>query len=418
MRPTTPFRFAALHCGLLAGLLFLAFGCDSGPGASIYDPDPAVAPDPVITSVEPGESALAGIDIVTITGENFSATMSENLVYFDEERAEVIEASPTQLRVLPPNIPRPEITLRVAVLGAENYGSATYRLDAAAERVGSLAVGTLPRALATDAAGNIYVSLDIENNNSVKRFTPDGERSDFSPRAAFGNWGDLAVGPDGALYGILLGLGGVFRLPEGVTAENVGVLGNGSEPFNSLAFDGRGMLWVGSTAGNLFRFDPNTGVFDEFELDSEIANTTVRDLAVFGDFLYVALTQQAEGEAQVGKVVRFMITESGLGDREDYVQVSSLFGVNPRALAFAADGSLLVGTSASADVSNETSLLLIAPDGSADVFYPGIVAAPVTALAWGADTKVYAIGRVAGDPGSSERVLADLIRIETRRAGA
>lgn len=431
MRPTIPSRAAALTSCLLLVALVVLGGCDSGPGESIYDPDASGAPDPVVTSVTPapGELVLAGIDVLTITGENFSPELSKNIVFFDEVQGEVLEASPSTLVVRTPNTPKPELDLRVTVIGAENFSNTiSYRLVAAAERIAELSTGELPTAVAVDDEGNVFFHIlgtNVEEvDTGVQRITPDGERSQYAP-PAFVTWQDLAFGPDGELYGVF-GLGALGRVVEGGAPAFDVVLSDAEEPLTALAFDEQGGVWLGSTRGNLFHIDLTTDDVTEYVVDADIDNTQVRDLAVNGGFLYAAIIQQAEGSPQVGKIVRFPIDGASLGGREDYADISAQFAVNPRAIAFAADGDMLVGTSLNEQ--NDVALLLVSPSGAIEQFYPGIILSPVTKLAWGPDTGVYALGFVAElDATRSRRDIplagnadprADLIRIESRREGA
>jgi len=55
---------------------------------------------PTITSISPRSGAIGST--VTITGTNFSATPSNNIVYFGSVRATVSSATTTQLRVTVP----------------------------------------------------------------------------------------------------------------------------------------------------------------------------------------------------------------------------------------------------------------------------------------------------------------------------
>lgn len=61
---------------------------------------PNVLPGTIVTAVAPG-SAVAGTS-VTVTGENFNTTPANNLVHFGVTRAEVTQASATQLKVTVP----------------------------------------------------------------------------------------------------------------------------------------------------------------------------------------------------------------------------------------------------------------------------------------------------------------------------
>ncbi len=417
MRLTTNLRLAVLHCGLLTGLLMLAAGCDTGPGATLYDPDLAAAPGPEVSSVAPDASqiVLAGIDEVTITGTNFSPNAEENLVYFDEVRADVLEASPTQLRVKAPNTPSPELQIRVAVLGAENFSnSVPYRLVSAIVPFGDLGRTDEPTGIGTDASGNAYVSLFAEGSPvGIDRFTPEGERSDYFTTTF--PWSDLAIGPDGALYGVR-GVQAVFRLPEGMAQQTYQVV-TGSARLSSLDFGPTGALWSGSREGDVFRVAPGGGSFDQFVLPGNI-----RDLVVFGGFLYVAVTVES-----VSRVVRLPIDGDGdLGEAETYINVTESFEAEARALAFAQDGTLFIGTDGGgfSVVEERNPIVVVTPSGATEVLYPGVLgpeesttSVQIRSFAWDADTGLYAIRRFE-IRGQQTQIFFDLVRIETRRSGA
>ena len=358
---------------------------------------------------------LAGIDEVTLTGTNFSANAGENLVYFNDVRAEVIEASTTQLRVQTPNLPGDSLQIRVAVLGAENYSNLTsYRLVSAIEEFGGLGMADESKGIATDDLGNAYVSLFSEERSvGIVRFTPEGERSDYFSTTF--PWSDLSIGPDGALYGVR-GVQAVFRLPEGMAQQTYQVV-TGSARLSSLAFGATGALWSGSRSGNVYRVAPGGGSFDQFELPG-----TIQDLVVFDGALYVAVTQD-----NVSRVVRFPIDGDGnLGTAETYVDVTASFAAEARALAFAQDGTLFIGTDGGgfSVVEERNPLVVVAPDGSSEVLYPGVLgpamsttSVEIVAFAWDADTGLYTIRRFE-TRGQTTEIFFDLVRIETRRQGA
>jgi len=109
----------ALSLLLLSAVALAA--CDAGPGSSLYDPDrQSPASDPVVSAVVlDGPVALAGIDALTIEGENFGDDPSRVLVYFEDGlgsavRAEVLEVTPTRIRVKAPNDPEKKYTPNMA----------------------------------------------------------------------------------------------------------------------------------------------------------------------------------------------------------------------------------------------------------------------------------------------------------------
>jgi len=373
----------------------LVGGCDTGPAPSLYDPDAESAPAPVIDSIEPSGSALAGVDILTFTGQNFSANPSDNLVYFDDTRGEVLEASPTQLRVRPPNLPRPELQVRVAVLEAEDFSnSVSYRLDPAAERFSDIKGFEEPFAITSDAEGNIYVSLFSGGSSvGIKKIAPDGTRSDFVETTF--KWDALAFGPDGLLYAAR-GVRAIFRLPEGGSQETIIISDSNADRLTALAFDAQGNLWVGGNAVSLFRLAPD-GSVAAFPFQAN-----VRDLAVFDGFLYAVGSQDG-----TSKVWRFPLNSDGtLGAAEEYFDVTAALGADALALAVATNGDVFVGTNA------DDPVIVIAPDRTAEVLYPDIMEPAAISFAWGAGTSLYMT------QGVTSATTPDLIRIETRRQGA
>lgn len=399
MRAATPL--------LLLLLLVLSPGCDlfgGGEGESIYDPDRQSLPDPSITDVSPSGSALAGIDVLTITGQNFSTTPGNNYVYFGTVRGTVIEATATMLRVLPPNTPGTGIPIRISVLGAENYSNTfAYELVNAAESVGTIARSEEVFGIASDGAGGALLSVFNEGaSDDVQYLAPDGTRSVYF--ATTFPWSGLAVNTDGVLYGVR-GIRAVFALPEGGTQATFGVAPTGFA-FNAITSDDAGNLWVGGdhTSGAasraIYRIAPDRSL-TEFPFPAR-----VRDLIVSDGFLW-AVGRDPDGSS---KVWRFPLSGGTLGTPEVVVTVFPNETGTAYALATAADGTLFIGTNANDPV--------LVWDGSAlSPLYPGILTAPVTGLAWGEGSILYAVRGRTFDPGGELAVQAAVIAIETRRPG-
>jgi sugar lactone lactonase YvrE len=387
----------------MVGLFTLLGGCDSGPGDSLYDPNYRGAPAPVISSVTPESPpnvVLAGVDTILISGENFSPDISKNFVYFNAVRAQVIGGTDRQLRVRVPYLPLSDMQIRVSVMGAPDFSnSKPYQLLAPAVRFGGLLAIQDPSALTTDDAGNVYVSM-FQGGTSIgiQRYTPEGQSSTYF--STHFSWMDLTFGPDGMLYAVR-GVRAVFRLPAGGTQQTWATLPVGAV-LNALDFGPDGALWTSSSTGTVYRIAPDNSVLT-FAIADE-----VQDLAIFNGHLYVAATENG-----ASNILRFPIDPSGqLGSRHLLVSISGQFNTSVRRLAFAADGSLLVGTGSA------PGMVLVQPNGSAQAFYPGIITAPVRSMAWGAGTHLFALARATAITESRDRSAPDLIRIETRKPGA
>lgn len=387
-----------LLTALVLALMVFA-GCDTDPSESLYEPDALVSePDPAISGVAPDGGALAGVDLVTITGQNFSTEADRNLVYFDTERAQVVEATATSLVVVPPNTPSPAINLRIAVLGAENFSNTvTYRLDAASEVFGDILSFEEPFAITSDDAGNLYMTLFADSRAvGIKRITPEGERSDYI-ESTF-KWEALDFDASGNLYAVR-NVRAIFRFAgEGARQETWAVLSDRSARLGALTIDGDGMVWAGGNNTALYRANPDAEI-QEFPFEAN-----VRDLVAFDGHLYALNTQ---GESTV--VTRFPITAPGeLGAPEEYFNVTAELGasVAGSALAFASNGDMFLGTDAADPV------IVVAPDGSWETLYPGILSPVAFDFAWGQGATLYM------NQGRTEETNPGLIKINTRREGA
>ena len=401
---------------LLAFTLLLACAltaCDSSE-TSLYDPTVTGNEAPVVESVTPSGVVLAGIDVVTITGRNFSETPGNNIVTFDDGagasgRATVIEASPTTLRVRVPNLPSAALRLRVAVIGAPDFSTPMpFPLVSATVPFSTLDSGTEESlaGIASDNSGVLYGSLGIGSAAAgIFTFLADAPRQLYF--ASTTPWADLAVAPDGQLYGVRR-LRALFRLPQGGAQQTFVALPNGVT-LAAVAAAPNGDLWTGgsnTTAANgaLYRVTSD-GTSTAFPFSE-----TVRDLAVADGALYVASTGDAGS-----RVWRYVFNADGtLGAGAVYTDVSAALGaaVSLNAIAVAQDGTLFIGTNASDPV------LEVAPGGTSSApLFPGVLTPPVSAFAWATGSKLYVTQERIGATPSSPAIAARLYTLETRRPG-
>lgn len=382
---------------LFLSVALLLVGCDTGPADSLYDPDRELPPDPVVSSVDPPDRALAGVDEITITGSNFAANQADNLVYFDGLRAPLLAASPTELVVRAPNLPfdptlsrsQEEYEMKVAVIGAENFSEPRpYTLEAVSVDFADIQDFEEAFAIASDDAGNLYVSL-FANNASVgiKRISLTGERSDYIETPF--PWGGLAFDDAGQLYGVR-NVRAIFRFPAGGGAQETwAVISDRSVRLTAITLDAAGNVWAGGPNANLYRITPDATI-SEFPFEA-----TVRDLAVFGGHLYAAA--EIDGTSAI---YRFPLTADGLGAQETFFAFEDTFDATALALAFTAAGDLIVGSDAA------DPLVLITPDGSGAALFPGVLSPTAAALAWSEGTRLY----VRQDGDSSEILIVNTLR--------
>lgn len=410
-----------MRLSLLLVLAVSMAACDSGQGDSIYDPDAPIGETPVITSISPAGVVLAGVDEIVIQGQNFSATPSQNLVYFadgagDGAPGEVLAASPTELRVKVPNLPNTNLTVRVSVQGARNLSNAVaLPLVPAFVPFGDLSAGDREEAVAVtgDGSGNLYASVTVNGGSAgIVRFGPDGVRQPYTASSFV--WSDLALSPGGVLFGTRQ-IQILTRLPAGAAQQIIQpVLPGGTRLAATDAADD-GTIWAGGSP-SIYRFDlAGAAVATPFE-------GTVRDLLVHNGNVYVAATRS---DAASG-VWRLPIQANGMLGAETLIyDAVADQGPNARAraIAMAQDGTLFVGisppqTAPNAPVANP--IIEVSPSGEARPLYPGVLPSPVLALAWGQGSTLYMIRAQQVNDTTTPATInrARLYAVQTRRQGA
>lgn len=370
--------------------------CDS-EGSSLYDPDASPNPAPTVASVAPDGVVLAGVDVITIEGSGFSDDPALNTVVFDDGQGntaagEILSASTTRLEVRTPNLPNPALRLRVAVVGAQDYSNAVaVPLTPALEAYGELSRTEVPFGIAAEADGTLYLSLEDEGASvGVVRIGPDGARSDYFDSTF--RWPALALAGD-QLVGARR-IRAVFGLPEGGSQQVLAAFQPSSLSLRAITAAPDGTVYTGGNEPVIYVIGPDGAT-------AEVAfPAPVRALTYAAGTLY-AITDPPEGETS-----RLLaVSADGLSLGEP-TELADLLAVG-NALAVAADGTVLVGLDRVTDP-----VVTVAPGGGADVLYPGVIAGPLTSLAYGAGSQLYAVRAAAGDEPAS------LLRIETRLDGA
>lgn len=196
---------------LLMMIIFLSLsGClEPDYPDNIWDPDDQGNPTPVITSVTPPDSTYGAIGskkTVVIVGENFNTIPTDNLVYFGDKKAVVLEASATQLVVEPPANFQDGLRLRVDAIGAYLFGDYKnpdgtwhqYKLLNPVAPASTPAFGILDNmsVMDLDADGNLYVIC----GKIIVKVTPDGTRTDFGEVRTDRALGNLRYGGNGTFH--------------------------------------------------------------------------------------------------------------------------------------------------------------------------------------------------------------------------
>ncbi len=354
---------------IAVGLLFV-YSCNEETTPSLYDLPVGGQPTPVINSLDPPNSALAGVSVVTITGSNFYPSLGGNMVYFNGVKAQVLNATSTQLQVIAPNFVADTVFVKVSAYKSEDFSTYyQYKLEPAQEEYYIFDANNkqFPYAFVFNSNQDMLVSLlsTTANPFGIKKIlpVPFDERTllDYIPMGNTQKWDCLKFGPGSQLYGTR-NVNAIWKLNEGVAPASPWAIATGSS-LKDFDFDMYQNIWAVGTVNKIYRIDQNK-VSTSFAV-----NGTFRSVRVFNNSLYFAGTRgTTEG---VWKIPILSNGDLDLASEELYYDLSSAYtGIQALAITFAADGDLLLGTNKDPDP-----IIVVHPNKSSEVLYPGVIPA-------------------------------------------
>ena len=242
--------------------VLVMFSCED----ETKDVEDTVVPTPVITSISPAEGYPG--EEVTITGENFNATSSLNLIEIDTNSVSLASITPsagttTSLTFTRPNVSGVGVSI-TANLRVRNVEDPDEKVSDS-ESITLLpifdiiTVAGLPKTkggLAFDADGNLYARG--QDPGEVYKITPDGTESYFGQT----HWGEgeMHFGPDGYLYAaVVWGDYGIVKIPPsgGDYEDYMPADTDVNNPFD-FQWDSDGDLYIGTADGTIYRRLANT----------------------------------------------------------------------------------------------------------------------------------------------------------------
>ncbi len=385
-------------------------GCENETTPSLYDPAKPKGATPEITSMEPAGTALAGVSVITINGNNFSPVISENFVYFNGVLAQVLEASTTQLKVKAPNLVLDDISVKIAVFKVVDFSNIVkYNLKAAVEQVYEFKDFEVPNGITTDAVGNLYMSFTYQGGTGgTKKLTPSGTLSEWAPRGSETfhtalKWynGDIyAARRQKVVFKISAG-----QKPVTYASSNT-LLGN----IYDFDFDPDGNIWSGGdntgTNAGVYRIKPDKSI-KTFPFDGNIKSVRIFKENNVNLYIYLAATKNGEEAIFRAKI----ISTDSLSNFEKVFSLTEKYGtdfpaVSALAVTFAADGDMIIGTNMTDPV------VVVHPNGSYETLYPGLLGPNALLFAWGPDNNLYYTREKVGTKAQV------VIRVDMQKPGA
>lgn len=395
----------------------LVISCENIPDNAVWPPDESNdRPTPVITSISPDPGtadensvAFAGVGIVYIEGQNFSAIPEENRVFFDSEQGEVLEASNTTLKVRVANVVGDSIKVYLNVKNALSYadynGNHFYsplKLKSALSNYKAIDQFTDATGLAVDANENIYY---LTTAGEVFRVAhPDSDAVKYgTTSSSFITTSCLRFGPDGGLY-LNRKTRTMYRIPAG---------GGALERFTTMTgnvayfdFDANGNMFAGGKDGTIESVladgvtKKTSATYDDY---------LVTSMRIYGGYVYISAIYDGEDSLAIQEGIwknQILDTEASLGSNELVIDWSSHVGEGGPSITeftFDEDGEMYIGQS-----TGEAIYLL----NAGEYFYPQIIGSPVTKLTWGNSKYLY-LNQHPADPTDWK-----ITRIELTKNGA
>ena len=390
---------------LAATLIFLQSlsGCKNDYPDSVYNPDAPPGATPVIASLSPEGEALAGVGIITITGQNFSATPEENFVFFDAMKAGILEASTTQLVVRAPNLVSDSVSVKIAVDRVELFSAPfIYSLIPAVEVFGRLENAgqdaTQAFGIAVDLNENVYVSV---TGKQIKKVAPDGTTTLFA-EPTFLQANALRIGPAGGLYAVSAA-GRVRKVSVFSTSGTESTLASFTKTPVDLDFDEAGNLWVALVDEiHIIKPDNSKNLVASYAAD-------LNAIRVYNGFLYVAGRDNATSAPTLW---RSQIQGDALGASEVVLDGASAIWLEDAdilSFTFSAAGEIFLGTT------HPSGIFVYTSDGDHSELYPGLLEPNIYSLVWGNANLMYAM-RQTVNPDLGD--VSKLLKIDLARNGA
>jgi hypothetical protein len=373
-------------------IILLVNGCENDYPDSLWDPNYKTKPDPQISNVEPEQNAFAGIDEITIIGQNFASVMDENQVYFDGILAQILSSSATELIVKAPNVVSDSILVQVSVQGAVLFGEYfPYPLLSALYIVGDFDKNDDAYAIEYNPAdSSLYVSLLQDNKggkNKIVRISPDNERHDYS-KSLLDKASGMKFSPDGSIF-YANAINVLCRIPPG--GENPATAGQIhsilTDAVYDLDLDENSNIFAAGSGSVIYRIKSDDG--SNVLTAATYESVNFKAVRVYDGYVYVAGKYSGTDPMIPAQAIwRNQITsaDGDLGLNELYYDwATGPYSTSTiTTLTFSSDGDAYIGST------GKEVIVILEPDGTIEPLYPGVLLPESYYLTWGDGIFLYA----------------------------
>lgn len=336
---------------LLITLLIASFtACKESNSIFNSDFEDDAAPDPVINSITPEGSYLAGVDSIIINGENFSTEENGNQIFFNGQAGIVHSATETQLVVRPAQVISDSVIVQAASRGALNFSNQVmYDLDQPTFLIPGYTDIHLVNAVTKNAVGDIIFDLVLDGSpEGIKIWRTTGEVEDYLSTTF--SWNSLKVGPDGLVYALRSdAVRALYREDEGgltaFTFSNIT-----TESFRNMDFGPDNFLWIVGNNNDVIRVDISDGTLSRYPFTANL-----RAVRYYNSKLYIG-GADTDG---IERVWSFDVIDNNLTNLQQVLNFSEAAPNNSIILevTFDAEGMMYLGSNTGTGIYTWTSEL-------------------------------------------------------------
>jgi hypothetical protein len=366
---------------VLAALMLLLAGCEYDVAEPQWTKDHTNPPETEITSIEPAEGAGAGVNVITINGNNFAAEQERNRVYFANIEVEVLNGSASSISVRRPNLVSDDAMVKVvsydALIVAE-FGP--YPVSQVHELYGNFIENLPLAALTIDQDENLYVVESTSRN--IVRIKPSGEKTLVG--VGNGAVSDLKISPTGQLI-VLFNNREIQQVNPDAAVDTAAIWVEVPSRVKFGDFDSNANFYCGTRSSDLITVkgsdlsSTKLGVY---------ARDEIFDVQVSGGYVYVLVEARSTEPAMAIWRHAILDANGNLGDQElvlDWSQTGEYAESVPTGFILDAGGNLYVSTD------YVDPIFVLYSDGTQDIYYKDILPTPISQFVWGNGTYLYMI---------------------------
>ncbi len=368
-------------CVFVLGLMIVMISCEYDVAQPAWNEDNSNLLVPVIDRIEPADSAVAGVNYITIYGEDFASTLENNHVYFSNVEVDVVSGNDSTLKVYRPDIVDDDITIKVNSYEADVVASydQPYKVTSVLGRFGSFAENAQ---IAAMRINNDIMYVAMQTPVLIYQISAQGDKT-FIDTASVKAPVDITLSPNNEMV-FMSNFRRIYKTNLNETELVVDEwIDSGSGDYVVTGdYDQWGNFYFGGRKTDLrvvTSIEDSTGQHTDLYGNNEIFY-----MRIYGDYIYVLAENPELG------IRRHQLHSDGTVDAGEllltWADTVEFAELTPKTFTLSEDGILYVG------VEGEGAGTILSYDTNTetfDVLYKNIIPSYAVHLDWGPGQYLY-----------------------------